>query len=669
MNNSKSELIFACIFFAIIFIGIIISQIYGPSQSNGDDKAQSEASSSVGSSSAALTSPASSSEAPSIVTASSANPSLEPALNSVSAAPNGDLNVPLAVDYIENSLKEYDNVLYIYRDYVDGANNYTQKAWMGNNYKNIPEMNEAAEGRDGTTGILAELDLTNHSWGGYLFINGLLQAGSTLPELDFGDNKTGLDLTGATKLVFYARGEKGGESVSFFLGGLGMEMGKKSAPHADSAPQVSLGYVTLKDSWERYEIPLSHLNRDLISIACGFGWVTNDVSNSDSKLVRFYLDDIYFEFAEPKLRPMFLTSYAPAPAGTDGAIINNAAYLYDNALAVMALSYAGKHQRARQIADAIVYALDHDRFFTDGRLRNAYMSGNPQSYPGWFSSRGEEFARLPSFYDPKAKKSFEDSNMVGTTTGNCAWAILALMEVYANNPQEKQYLQAAQKIADFILTLQSGQGFLGGYEDWEPKPKKISYKSVEHNTDLITAFGRLAKLTSNDVYQKASKSAEAFVLSMYDDKRGLFYTGTKTDGRTINKAVIPLDCQTWTLLALKDAPVDSQKIVSYIEAHMSVDGGYDFEADSKDGVWNEGTAQVGVLYQKLNQKPEATRILNYLTEHKLPDGSLTAADRDGVTTGFLVSGTDLPWKYDRRKHLGATAWLSFLEQNRNPLSY
>jgi hypothetical protein len=50
----------------------------------------------------------------------------------------------------------------------------------------------------------------------------------------------------------------------------------------------------------------------------------------------------------------------------------------------------------------------------------------------------------------------------------------------------------------------------------------------------------------------------------------------------------------------------------------------------------------------------------------LPDGSLPSADRDGVSTGFAVSGTDIPWVYKNRSHVGATAWLAFAQMGRNP---
>lgn len=335
----------------------------------------------------------------------------------------------------------------------------------------------------------------------------------------------------------------------------------------------------------------------------------------------------------------------------------------------MALTYAGKHERACQIADAIIYALNNDRYYTDGRLRNAYMGGNPQSFPGWFSMRGKEFARMPGFYDAAAGMWYEDVYAVSAgSTGNMAWAILALCEVYENAGGNEKYLRAAQQIGDFVLTLETVNGFTGGYEGWEGKETRVSYLSTEHNADLISAFGSLHKLTGEQKYANASALARSFVLSMYEADKGCFYTGTTNDGVTANKDVIPLDCQTWTLLALGNAFADGDRVLRYIEENMAVSEGYDFNTD-KDGVWYEGTAQTALVYLSTGNDAKYYEILNAMNARCLPDGSITAADRDGVSTGFMVSGLDIPWEYDERVHVGATSWLAFAQMGKNPFAF
>jgi hypothetical protein len=97
-----------------------------------------------------------------------------------------------------------------------------------------------------------------------MFINGVLKAGETVPEADFGDSPDAkVDLTGAARFVFYAKGETGREEVEFLIGGLGDD-GK---PYPDST-KYSMGYINLKKNWTKYEIDVSDL--DMSEIGCGF---------------------------------------------------------------------------------------------------------------------------------------------------------------------------------------------------------------------------------------------------------------------------------------------------------------------------------------------------------------------------------------------------------------
>ncbi|MDR2350808.1 MAG: hypothetical protein LBF41_09350 [Deltaproteobacteria bacterium] len=572
------------------------------------------------------------------------------------AGADAPLAIPSAVEFIENSLKAYDRVLYAYKDYLDGVNAYGERLWLGENHDDIPKMKDDAGGMNGTTGIFASIDFRKHRWGGYMFVP---KGEWGIPEEEdardapvpnspdspaSGENRgsaakpKGLDLTGAKKLVFHAKGQKGGEKVRFFLGGFGQTT-IFPGPHTDSLPRISTDYVFLSDDWERFEISLGTF--DLGNVICGFGWMADDFMNTEAPEIGFFVDDVRFEFDEDRVRPMFLPSYGPAPAGTEEAVINNASWIYDQSLAVVALSRGGKPERARQMADAIAHVLENDPRSRDGRLANVYINGSPLL----------NLNRHPTFRDD------------GVSSGNCAWAILALTEAHSLAPTGTRYLDAAKKIADFVLTLDTGKGFAGGYGGTAENPSKLTYLSTEHNADLISAFGRLATLTGEEKYDKASESAKAFVLSMYDKRGGHFLAGTLPDGATPNKSVVPLDCQTWTLLSLWEKPfADAAKITSYVEKHMRFEDGYGFAADMRGGIWNEGTAQMGVLMAFLGKTAGKDRITAFLNANRYPDGSIAAADRDKVPTGF-------EWFYDKRKHLGATAWLAFLQEGgTNPFS-
>jgi hypothetical protein len=586
-------------------------------------------------------------------------------------------------EFLTKPFADADRNFYVYKDFVSGLNHYTQKMWVGDSNADIPEMDEAAGAYSGLSGIKATLDLTKHNWGGYLFNVGVLPKGQTEPLVNDGRYNAGHDLRGAEKLSFYARGEQGGERVEFFLGGLGYsETGTAMYAYPDSTKKVSLGYVTLTKAWKRYEISLKGVN--LKRIAAGFGWVSNNLNNSGRSVVRFFVDDIRYEFGAAQARntPLFLQSYEARSPLTDDGIVNNMAYTYDNAVAAMGLAYLGEQAKAERIADALVYALDNDRAFTDGRLRNAYQEGDPRSEPGWLSGRGRAFARIPGFYSQKDKKWYEDGFSVSASTGNVLWTGLALLTVsgYAKGSDRDKYLNAARRIAGFVLTLKApapGSGFTGGYEGWEGNQTKAKYLSTEHNIDAISFFEKLSaieKQRGNGVaaakYGAAADSAKTFVLSMYDSAKGCFYTGTGGAGTGINKDVLPLDTNTWAILALGDSFKDGAKVMAFVEKNLAVSGGYGFSVHSNavKGVWYEGTAQAALAYKQIGNHAKYEAIMKSLNAAAREGGSIWSASREGLTTGFKVTGTNIPWVYNKRIHLGAGAWLLFARLSRNPLS-
>ena len=106
------------------------------------------------------------------------------------------------------------------------------------------------------------------------------------PADNWGARKGGYNLTGASKLVFWAKGEMGGERLEEFrVGGLGAN---QMYPDSDTA---SIGPVILTNEWKEYTIDLR--GKDLSYISGGFEWVANVDSNPHH--CTFYLDDIRFE--------------------------------------------------------------------------------------------------------------------------------------------------------------------------------------------------------------------------------------------------------------------------------------------------------------------------------------------------------------------------------------
>jgi hypothetical protein len=599
---------------------------------------------------------------------------------------------PSAADYLATRVVENDQRIYVFHDFGDGLNQYTCMSRMGNGVASMDDTC-TTDIATGVSSIKVSMDIRTGFWSGFQFLNGILPLGNAEPEADPGTRIAYQNLTGATTLRFRAKGAVGGEKVRFYVGGF---IPLSAPENKDTVTDAQTGIeVTLTTEWREYSIDLRGL--DLSRVGNGFAWVSNDERNSSriGGQINFYLDEIYYELATPQKIPSLLRSYSPVPLSQKESFINSIAYIYDSAVATIALSYAGKHEQARRLADSIVFCVNNDRKFTDGRIRNAYNSGVLKNLPGWDSVRGEGTARLPGVMMADApggtKYWHEDFYADSTSTGNVAWCILALNEVASRSTGDMRanYIATAKKMANFVLTLRDDSrqdaGFTGGYDGFDDTQRKTAYASTEHCADLTSAFAQLATLVEStepalaQTYRDAAEHAKRFIKRMYNSEHGYFYTGTDTTGAT-NTDVLPLDAQTWTLQALQGDPWladKSEKIWTSLDTRFkSNDGGYDFNQDAlNDGHWTEGTAQAAVNALTLGKTSIYKDLLALLNNDAAADGSIAAASKDGLTTGFWLEGVDEKgnpvgneWLYSTRpQHVGATAWLSLAQIGCSPL--
>ena len=216
-----------------------------------------------------------------------------------------------ALSALSARLQKEREAVYVYKDFGLTQNHYTQKAKMaGHNLDLVLNMDENWQENPyaGESCIRCEQITREGDWGGWLFLNGFLPKGESVPHLNDGIvGGQGLDLTGANALRFYARGETGTETVEFFTCGFGYsgETGFRTVDRPDSCTRQSLGRVTLTQDWQAYEIDLT--DADLSYIVCGFGYVLNDVMDGNADNV-FYLDEIRFtgEIAAAQNAPVIL---------------------------------------------------------------------------------------------------------------------------------------------------------------------------------------------------------------------------------------------------------------------------------------------------------------------------------------------------------------------------
>ncbi|WP_067505420.1 hypothetical protein [Actinoplanes sp. TFC3] len=419
-----------------------------------------------------------------------------------------------------------------------------------------------------------------------------------------------------------------------------------------------------------------------------------------------YLDvvqDAYVKGGEPRL----LQSY------NNESELMTTAFVYDNALAVLAWlanPTIANVRRARLAGDALLWAQAHDEAYSDGRLRQAYAAGPMQFYgggpyfPGLRGANGKAAHLWPFGFG-------------GSSTGDMAWAGLALAQLYVDTRIGK-YLDGAVAVGRWIADQRSPYHF-GGYHGGLQADGETTQKwaSTEHNIDAYALFDLLGKLTKDRVWNTRAEVAAAFVRAMWNRAGGHFWTGTLggnngEDPDAINVANVPEDVQTWELLGFGDSRYDSA--VDWATGNLwNTDGsvsGVTYSSQvrvSRDGVpgsslphtcdavWLEGNSHVALALLQRDARGDAVLARQLLQETVRAQQSLGAGQTVGRTSdaqdgklanpaeGGTWTGTPLPaaggivaatnpfdtgfeFGYFASQHVGATAWFLMAAQNFNP---
>lgn len=168
---------------------------------------------------------------------------------------------------------------YIYKEPHSRDNHFAPSGWMGD-YGDIRLDDKWRPA--GVRNVKPVIRITysgqarqNNGWAGMYWQN---------PPNNWGSKPGGFNLNGAKKLVFKAKGEKGGETIDQF------KVGGITGDYADSG-SAAIGPIVLGKEWKKYEISLE--GQELSSITGGFCWTMTRESNPSG--ANFYLDDIRFE--------------------------------------------------------------------------------------------------------------------------------------------------------------------------------------------------------------------------------------------------------------------------------------------------------------------------------------------------------------------------------------
>jgi hypothetical protein len=578
---------------------------------------------------------------------------------------------------------------YIYQDDNSGyINHYIPAMWFNGSSNMKYDQKCIVSPQSGETCIKVEWD--GQKGKDSCFWNGIMW------QAVEDDVNKGYNLTGASKLSFWARSAEPGLEIKFLVGI------DKIDPFEQIFYGENDGWASLDTIWKEYTIDLT--GKDLSRVAGGFGFTFDAKHTPSSKGCKFYLDNIRFDnlinkdllniiggfcctiekeknpngcsfyldniqyHLNPEAinkriqNPHFLVSYEATDKKQD-EFIRNAAYIYDNALALIALMNRGTQddwKRAGVLANTFVACQKNERDYKDGRLRNGYISGDViDFYTG--------IAKIPGAWSDEKQQYLEDEFSTNTHTGNIAWSIIALSKYYKEKSDQK-YLDCLKSLGNWIndntYDSRGDGGFTGGYEGFGHS--RVLWKSTEHNLDTYVAFKLLYDITKDIKWDNLADHAKKFVEAMWNNENSFFWTGTTQDGITINQSMLVEDVQAWALLVFK-GECKYQEAINWVysNCYTESDGfkGFDFNND-KDGIWFEGTAHMCLTYQLIDQQDNSNILLNELRKAQstaLNNNGLgiVAASHDNLSTGIT-------WLYHSRLHIGATAWYIFAENGYNP---
>lgn len=602
--------------------------------------------------------------------------------------------IQLDSNWVEHTIDLTDNTFWVYIDSSAGLNNkYLQPIFM-DHYWNFDFYYGSDNGQGGTCMEIYWFGEGDTTWAGVFLFP---------PEGDWNSSQ-GYDLTGIDKIHFKAKISESGD-VNILFG-----------TEDDSCGELSKIF-TLSTDWQWYEWDLNdyldfsnvvggfgfffgggigtptnsstfidsvyyegvELASDFSNVICGFSVSANKSLNPNGVVA--YVDQIKYN-KDRTDKPRFCQSYV---CGSDTIDITqkNAANTQDNALKMitdlllydttMNIQYLND---AKLLGDAFVYAIDNDRYFNDGRIRNVYKSGELVNYDSTVNMSGWWVDSLGIWR--------EDSIAVSTYTGNVAWVGLALTSLYeATN--DNQYLDAAEILANWCIdSTQALIGFTGGFIDFDSIQKKVYWQSTEHNMVLYALFSRLECITTNSNYLIAAENAKQYDSLLWKEYDNFFWPGTTEDGTIINNFLqVPAHIQALYILAFNDttlpysAGIEWAKQYCFLSEYNSPNynqllNGYDYNKD-KDGIWFEGSCQLALankmMGNELFAEDSVLNFIQYVQENHINpmfynfnNKGIVSADTNHTTTG---SG----WEYHNRLSLGATCWYIIAKLGLNPFYY
>jgi len=204
----------------------------------------------------------------------------EPKVAQDQAKQSEEFDVPSTIAKAKESAKQDSfKPFYVYSDKGSRANHYVPSGFMPNGECLTFSDKWLEKCYSGKSCMKIEYDVEcsrfNQKWAGIYWLN---------PPNNWGSKKGGFNISGATKLTFWAKGDVGGEQIQeVTIGGI-----TGNYPDSDTAV---IGPIILTDQWKKYMIDLR--GKNLSYISGGFSWTTSEDVNPEKCV--FYIDEVRYE--------------------------------------------------------------------------------------------------------------------------------------------------------------------------------------------------------------------------------------------------------------------------------------------------------------------------------------------------------------------------------------
>ncbi len=410
-------------------------------------------------------------------------------------------------------------------------------------------------------------------------------------------------------------------------------------------------------------------------------------------------------------RQQFLDSTRPLTHGLVDSFedTNKIAYLYDQAVAIIAFSHAYKKINNATDALAIEYKQRAQLILTAVKNLSAQQVDNDINLTksNWGTTTQPVYILCNAYnlqYTNTSACITNNSNTCGTGNtplvnegakhvGPQLWLVMAIAH-YADKTGDTQFNYLINPFIDYCASFQASDGGLNGGLSFtlSTSGAKIpeTWASTEHNLDAYAVLRRYRPNTPlltgvSNFLTKAPVPAPGGNTASVDPANGVFSGVDATDSAGLKTGPRfqtgrynwdpMLDTQPWGVLAYPNHPSGKNGMVwaesrNYTKLSTRTGAliaeGYDFDSEktatvkANDDIWWEGTSFMAVAYKALGNTTKSDQIKNWIMQY--------GQNANGGVK-YSVNGTNNTyWTMSKLPGVAPTGWAYFALMDFNPFA-